>query len=239
MDCNAARLLWPFALSSADLPADDRAEFEQHLMTCPSCAAQFRAEQAFDLRIGKSMRAVPVPSDLRSMIDDRVRVERRKALRIRVIQVSAAAACLLLVLTVVGWWSGRKITVSVESLTRQEDTYFVGMVEPGGVEAYFRAHGMNVVPPPGFDPALIAGYDTVLVDGHRAARLDFFRAQEARAKVYVLPKKHFRIEKAAGTFATGSQCSVEIVESGNLIYVIVYQGDATRKQFLNRSQQVG
>jgi hypothetical protein len=52
-------------------------------------------------------------------------------------------------------------------------------------------------------------------------------------------KTEFKLKKGSELAAPGSRCSVEVIESADLVYVVVYQGDATRQHFRGRNVVVG
>jgi hypothetical protein len=240
MDCRTARTLLPYTALPGELGDDERAEFDAHVVGCSSCTAAAGAERSFDEAIGRAIRAVPVPPGLRGDIATRLAVDRGHVWRRQMVRATAAAAALLVVTLGLGWWASQKSEVSSADLARQMDDelQFVVNGRPDGVEEYFRSQGMKVKLPPDFDPALLTNVDFVEFHGHRAARLDY-QHNEFRARVYVLSKRQYKVKKGGGSAVPGSNCSVEIVELGDLIYVIVYQFDAKRDNFLNRNQQVG
>ncbi len=240
MDCRTARTLLPYAALADELGGDERADFDAHVAGCSSCAGAAGAERSFDEAIGRAVRAVPVPPGLRGEIATRLAVDRGHVWRRQIVRASAAAAALLLVTLALAWYSSRKTEISSADLVQKMDQelQFVVNVRPDGVEEYFGGQGMRVKLPPDFDPALLTNVDIVEFNGHRAARLDY-QHNEFRARVYVLSKRQCKVKKDGGLAVPGSNCSVEIVELGDLIYVIVYQFDAKRENFLNRNQQVG
>ena len=69
MDCRAAlEILDVVRPDSADRTEPEVASAAAHAEDCPRCEERFRSRQEFDRRIGRQMRAVPVPSDLRSRL---------------------------------------------------------------------------------------------------------------------------------------------------------------------------
>jgi len=102
MDCNTARLLCTFARPrNPELAADEAAALARHLAECPECQALQTAERAFDDRVGRAVRAVPVPANLQARILQRLGEQRRQVLRRRVVRCGAGLAAA--VLLIVGW----------------------------------------------------------------------------------------------------------------------------------------
>jgi hypothetical protein len=97
MDCNLARQLVPFARpGSADLEAGDRADLDQHLAGCPTCASSAAGELAFDAGLARAMRAVPVPDALHARLNTQLLAARMAFYR-RLAVRGLLAACLVVV----------------------------------------------------------------------------------------------------------------------------------------------
>jgi hypothetical protein len=230
MDCRTARLLLPYAARPAELGPEDTAELNAHLASCPQCAAQARAERSFDAAVGQAMTAVAVPLDLKAQIDARLARARGPRWRRSLAQLSAAAAALLLVASLI-WLGTYKTPVQAEYIAVNWDNYVSDLRDPDRVKDYFRQQGMVVEIPDDFDWDALYWRDVTDFKGHQVARLDFQRG-EAKAHIFVLPKSHFRIEKGAPTKYESSRCTVELIDwSKDVIVLIVYQSGATRQNF--------
>lgn len=99
MDCRTARLLATFAGPHAtELEGADTEALAAHFADCPECATLQQAEHKTDERLGRAMRAVPVPPGLRDRLlvglaTERSAWQRRKLLRATVgIAVAIALA---------------------------------------------------------------------------------------------------------------------------------------------------
>jgi hypothetical protein len=240
MDCRTVRTLLPYAALPHELGSEERAEFDAHVGSCARCAAIVSAERSFDEAIASAIRDLPTPAGLKNQISARLAIQQGHVFRRQMLKATAAAAALLIVTLTLGWWASLKSEVSADDLARLKDgeLQFVVDFRSDDIEGYFRQQGLRVQLYPDFDPAYLVNFDIVEFKGHRAARLDY-QHNDARARVYVLSKRQFRMNKEGGSAVSGSNCSVEIVDMPNLIYVIVYQFDAKRENFLNRNQQVG
>src|SRR4051794_39308076 len=103
MDCSNARLLLRF--SRRDLTPGDVSSLDAHLAGCAECSACAQAERAFDLKVGRAMKEVPVPDGLRQRLLEKLATERENRRRwfTRSLRLGAVAAALLLAL--LGAWA--------------------------------------------------------------------------------------------------------------------------------------
>lgn len=87
----------PFARAgAAELDDDVRAALEGHVAACADCGPFARAEADADATIGRAVRSVPVPTDLRARIDRTLEAARYSWWRVRIL--GAAAACVAVTL---------------------------------------------------------------------------------------------------------------------------------------------
>src|SRR5258708_5193224 len=150
MDCRTARLLLPYAARPAELGPEDTAELDAHLAACPQCGALARAERSFDAAVGRAMNAVAVPAGLKGQIEARLARARGPVWRKPLMQVSAAAAALALVVSLV-WLGTYKTPVQAEYVADSFDDYYVSLLNPDMVKDYFRQQGMSAEIPDDFD----------------------------------------------------------------------------------------
>lgn len=233
MDCVTARLLMPFANRPGELPAEDAERLRQHLDACPGCRQLMERERSFDAAISRAMVQVEVPAGLRERIGVGLAQQRGRVIQRRTVQIAALAAMLLLALG--SWWAwGSRIVIHPEQLVQSEDEHFV-VAFNGNVEAaeqWFRSHGLKTKLPPELNYALLTNLEVVSFRGHDAARLDFENAG-SRMKIYVLPRRHFRLARNAVDEAVGSHATIEVVEaSDEFLFVYVYFNGANRAMFL-------
>src|SRR5579864_8425046 len=77
MDCKTARLLLDFARPQAvELETRDADELASHLDQCPDCGPAAHAERRLDECLGRSMRQIEVPANLRPNVLTRLHAER-------------------------------------------------------------------------------------------------------------------------------------------------------------------
>jgi len=110
MDCKTAQIMLHYARPhTADLAEDDVRALEDHLMQCPDCDAQAKAERRVEEHFAHAMKAVEVPDRFRDHLLARLDAERsdwyRKWMKRAVRYGSAIAACLVLVLGGAYGWS--------------------------------------------------------------------------------------------------------------------------------------
>jgi len=228
----------PFTGSKAELQPEDREQLEDHLSRCAECGELARADRMFHSRVAKAMLAVTVPSGLREQINTRLAIDRSRVWRKQILKTSAVAAAIL-VLTVgaVAWWEGRRTTVDPQQIANLQDERIAA--SPEMVESYFRSKHVPVMMPPGFDPNFLKDRELVEFQGHTVPQLIYQRA-EGMAKVYVLKKSHFNVDKEALRQPfMASKCTVEVIDSQEFLFVVVYVGDVQRQHFQNRNQVIG
>jgi len=204
MDCRTARTLLDLARPSrAELDVGETEALDRHLNTCTDCDAMFRQEQTLDDHIGRAVRDVPVPADLRQRVLDRLAADHKTLWRQRALRVGtlAAAAAVLLVIGRAAYvkfvepplwpWDVEVERVDVWS---QHPT-------PERVEDWFRAnHAISLTAPRTFDGQvinydLLAFYGLVKGQGGRTAPMLVFVNGSHRARVYLLPADTFDLAK--------------------------------------------
>jgi hypothetical protein len=227
----------PFARPPAELPAEERAVVERHLAECPLCRDAARREQQFDAAVSRAMRSVEVPAGLREQIGTGLAQQRGRTLQRRTLAVVALAASVLVALSFpLGWWSSHK-TIDLDQIITDEDTRFV--ISHGTsremVEQYFKGRGVRAEYPTDFDYRMLTNIDVVNLNGIDVAMLEFTNGPNNRARIYILPRRDFRVAKNAPEALVGSNATVEVVEfSRDYYFVIVYFGEAKREHFVSR-----
>src|SRR5262245_18752627 len=97
MDCKTARLLLHFDRpGTPDLAGADADDLRRHLAECPECRPAADAERRADVKIGRAVRDVPVPEDLRARLVSRLKKDRSAWYRRRVVWPVGVAAAVLL-----------------------------------------------------------------------------------------------------------------------------------------------
>ncbi len=232
MECKTARLLMPYVHCPSELPADEFEAIEQHLTVCSQCRALSASERAFDRAVSKAMNDIMAPSELRDAISIRLAQENARVWRRRLAQVASLAILLLMIATVgFGYWRSR-IEFTPEQFAQSEDEQsWQHSLE--SAEEFFKVRNLRTDIPRDFDYRLLQSLDVVEMRGKPVARLDFARDGK-RAKVYVLPKRDFKLRKGAGLVAAGSSVTVEVVDarSADFVFVIVYSGGANHQDFV-------
>src|SRR6516165_7065462 len=149
MDCRTARLLLDYARPHrTELPADEAAPLEAHLASCPDCETLARCERQADDRLGKAMRDVPMPDDLRQRIFERLQTERVKRQRRWLAWGARAAAVAAIVLVGAWWWIHTQPAPKpqLDPVAMQEERR--ASKDREQIEAYFREeYGVTTVAP--------------------------------------------------------------------------------------------
>lgn len=230
MDCKTARLLLDVAHPrAAELAREEAALLESHLADCAECGPFAREELRLDAHLGAAVRAVPVPPGLRERLHDRLKAERAtrtRRLRLRYSGALAAAAVLLLAVSV--FWLTRPLPVLSLAAIHGEPA----LRGADDVERYFADLGVRAPAPPHFNYGLLAAWHLVEFQGQpRVPHLLFLRDGEI-AEVYILSARHF--DRAAtlqqGRVDSGGY-TVEVVEhpqDAQVFYLIKYKGPLQR-----------
>jgi hypothetical protein len=206
MECNHARLLLNFAQPLAlELEESEAEALANHLATCPACAALDRGLSQLDQQIGRAMRDVPLPVDLKERLTARLTQERR---RFYLRSGLAVAAALLLALGG-GWmlWP-RAVVVDLDAVQQQAMNL---PTERSKVEQWFADRGVPMRAPGGLDYALLCHCTLADFHGKRVPLLEFRSGHES-AWVYVLDARQFdlkALESQPGQVGSGTGLIVE------------------------------
>src|ERR1051326_7189381 len=203
MDCRFAQFLIHFARPVTELPAEDRDRLAEHVASCAECRQLAEQEMAFDAARSRAMGDVEVPGGLRDRIVSRMGEQKGKAVWRRVYRYSGAAAALAaaIVLAIsfpLGWWS-KQTTISAPQLITEWEypQQFVVLHSADRAQSFFSDQGLRTEIPNDFDFAFLRNMEVVTYHGHNVAQLDFANGQ-FRARIVVLPKKHFKFDAQSG-----------------------------------------
>jgi hypothetical protein len=233
MNCQTIRLLLPFLTRQNELGAEDWLAIDNHLATCDTCRALVEDERAFDRAIGQAMHTVTIPVNLREAINRRLEQEPSRNWRFRVPPWAAVAATFLLIALLTWRWYATRPLIDPTQWAEWEDQQFVLTYNGSrdSVIEFFQSRGLKTFVPADFDYTLLTRLDVIDIEGTPVATLAFQKGDH-RAKVYVIPRRHFRVPNLPVSPATGSHCTVELVEvSRDYVLLIVYFGEANRQFF--------
>lgn len=191
MDCHDVRVLLALQRREGAIDPTERAALQQHLYACPDCAALSHSEQVIDAALGSAMRAVAVPTGLRTRVLTRLAVTRPR----RWPKVAAVAAAVVLLALGVGttWWAMRAKTAMSWTIV---DTELVGRhgAEPDAVEHWYADHGIEMATWRQLDHRYLWSFDIVEFRGRRVPKLIFYKDDQgpsAIAEVLVLSTRQF------------------------------------------------
>jgi hypothetical protein len=191
MDCRTARFLLDYARPLApDLDPGETEHLQEHLVDCPDCRSLAQSERQVDDQLGRAMRAVVVPEDLRARLLVKLHRERyawyrRRFVTPAVLTATAAAVLLAIWIGLGGHKNLPQPNLDFHALTWQM------RAQPDQVEKWFwETHKVKTTPPPQFDYNNL--YRFVLADfqGQQVPLLFFIRG-EFSAQVYILSDKQF------------------------------------------------
>ena len=222
MQCHEVRLLLAFTERPCEsVDAAEREAVAQHLKGCPDCTAYAQVERALDAALGRVMRDVPAPADLKPKVLKRLAAS-RGGLSWKWPAGAAAAAALL----AIGLYSYFLWPLPV--VTGDDVRTFVVQEEWNAERArqVLAEHGIVVNLPRDIDGRFLRTVEIVDFKGRRVAKLGYLvRAEEGStsAIVLVLPHHQFRIGNIADTTIPGWELKID--RQDDCSYLIFFQGD--------------
>lgn len=233
MNCETARMLLTFfGTRGSELAPEDAAALDTHVAACPGCAARLRDEQAFDGRVGRAMRAVAVPADLRGKIADSLAVERGAWFRGRAAALAGVAAALILGF---GGYVAYEIqhapALTADGVVEHEDQQ---VNDPAGrISRVLSEHGLRYNPQRAFDLRQLDTVSTERLMGRAVPMLHFRNLRKnTYANVYVVSDRTFNwkaLDPADATFRSEYGHQVTVIPDavrGDVGYIVVYTGDS-------------
>ncbi len=233
MDCRTARLLLDFARPEArELEAEEAAELERHLDHCPDCHSQAHNERQLDDRLGKAMRQVEIPVDLREKVLARLESARGDWHRQRFAHIArwSVAAAALLMLSWSSWYWVREHFIAPIDTQRVADAASSDATEDprARTERALKELGVHTPLSPYLDYSLLACPPALAeLPGHPGRKVPMlvFARNGRLARVYLIAEK--AIPKNAQEFAGGGSFKAELLPSEGEPYrfLVVHDGD--------------
>jgi hypothetical protein len=232
MDCKTAQLLLDYARpNSSELDATEARALENHLSACADCEPLARAERRADEVIGKAMRQVEVPDQLRarvlSRLEERQGEHRRRRIASSLRYVGAAAAVLLVALGLWRWYTAPP-AFPVEQMVKQSQDWAISPPDRQAVEAAFKSQGVAITAPD-YNYNHFTWMVLANVEGRPTPLLLFNnRAASQQALVYIVPDSQFDLNALPatpeGNDGYGYKCHID-PEGRHSRYVIYYTGE--------------
>lgn len=231
MDCKTARLLDELRGNrESELPPEDNVELDEHLHSCSDCHRLVSTERRIDAHISRAMKAVLVPSGLKSRILDQLATERGAWYRRRIFAVTAAAAAVILAVGLFAWQPHSKAKVDINELVLKEDRY---VEDPNGaVHPWLEAQGIQYHPPVPFDPRLLAFHSMTTIQGKQVPMLYYRGERNVFAKVYILKEADFDFgslpQTYSGSSVYGNQVTIlrDTEQPNKFAYIVLFTGDS-------------
>jgi len=241
MDCKTARLLLEYARpAAAELDAAETQALEEHLAGCEGCDQLARAERRADEAVGKAMRRVDVPDQLRQRITARLREGRgdvrRRRIAFGVGAAAALAAALLLALGAWHWFFPRP-AFPTERLVLDANNSVISTPDSGRVEAALRGQGVRMDVPTDLNYSHLRWLFLTNIEGRPTPLLIFNNAPEGgrgaqHALVFLLTDRQFDLTDLRDPRLTNAyeyKCATRVAvndRTGERTgYVIYYTGD--------------
>lgn len=241
MDCRDAQFYLRMRRHAADeLGPDVTAPLNEHLATCPGCAADARAVESFDRAVATAMVNVPVPAGLRAKIGAHVASKQGAILRRKVYQGAGLVTAALLLLGIgYGIVSNTRPKLNVEGLVERNGE--VAADARDSTERWLAAQKLPARLPLPFD------YDLLTYRGHedvqgRDVPVVVFRSRHGSgfAKVYIFPPNSgFNLKGIQETNNSHARAEILVKQEtrGNFTYVFVHTGGPNGLEFFLRNDR--
>ena len=234
MDCKTARLLLDYARpNNRELDAVETRALEDHLGSCDDCGPLARGERRADEVIGRAMRQVDVPDQLRGRILARLKDaqgEQRRRWVVYSLRTAVAAAAALLIAFGLWHWYAVRPAFPVERLLEKAN---IAPPSREDVEQALRSQG--VAGAPDLNYSQLRWLFLTNVDGRPTPMLVFNnRGDDGRgprqALVFVVPDTQFDVNALPGNLQTDAvyeyKCKVSPPQGGaHFGYVVYYTGN--------------
>jgi anti-sigma factor RsiW len=223
---------------ASELPAEDAADLDLHLQSCPTCQRLVEIERKLDAPIAKAMRAVPVPLGLKSRILDQLATQRGAMHRRRFFYAAAAAACVVAAVGLLVWKPYSRAAFDLNEIVLNADR---SVENPNSqVDSWLSAKGIVYQPPVAFDPHLLAFYGMTTIQGRQVPTLCYRSERNDFAQVYIIREADFDLSNLPESYNGGSspyghQLMVFRDKQNKQAYVVLFKGDSL-DPFLIHSQ---
>lgn len=235
MDCKNAELLLLFHRPDRphDLVVEESRALQDHLATCPSCAAQFSQQSAQDRAIGAVMRSVAAPAGFNAKLKERATADLKAAGRRTLTKYALAATLLLATYGLYAYVS--RPYLNVDRLSEIEDSLWQAPQQ--STSDWLAENGLSSSMPAEYELnlATFCGRRNLLGIPTLAVRLD--ATTRNRAWVYFVRSRDFNLSKLDSGQATsnvavrvhsepGSKWTVVVVYTGNNLSAFLNNGGA-------------
>ena len=243
MDCRDAQFYLRMRRHAADeLGPDVTAPLDNHLSTCPACAADARATASFDRAVSRAMVGVPVPAGLRAKLVTHVASRQGEILRRKVYQTAAAVTAALLVVGIVaGIVSNTRPGLNVSDLVERNGEVYAHPQE--STEKWLAEQKLPGRLPLPFDYRLLTYRGHEEVQGRNVPVIVFHSRQGSGfAKVYVFPHDgtfDLKSVREANNSHARAEVLVKQETRGTVTYVFVHTGGPSGLEFFLRTDGGG
>jgi hypothetical protein len=232
MDCKTARTLLDFVRpTKCELEAEETGALESYLDQCADCHTLARGERQFDQWLGKAMRQVDVPSNLRGQLVARLEAERIDWYRQRFAHQArlavAAAAVILLGWAGWHWLHERAMTPVAPEQVAEAKNNEAGRDPRVRAEEALKRLGVETPLSPHLNYNLLISDPTLAeLPGYlgRKVPLLLFERGGRRAWVYLVPEK---LIQDGPMFAGGGTFKAELLpaEGEPYRFLVLHDGD--------------
>lgn len=209
---------------------------KEHLAGCTQCQQYQKADQRFDDAVHAMMQAMVVPADLESRIQWRLRQERRRQQRSRVLYWSMSAAALFFFVVSINWYYQRPydLTRLHETITGMESRRAISTYDlshgkqPSDLQQWLNRQGIAVSLPARLKLQHLTAAYIVEAGGRKVPVLEL-RAGSATSKICLLHRRYFDEHVQQQMRDQGLLSSYVITDhdqSESLGWMIVEQGSA-------------
>lgn len=232
MECHDIQQLLAFVNRKCEeLDAPERAALREHLEKCPDCTAISHAERHADETLGRVLRDVLAPADLKQKVMKRLAAERGVAQWHALKRVAPAAAAVLLCVIFGGtaWhlWPLPDVSVNdAVEFARHDDALVEKQWSEEQARNFLADRGLRVQLPDEFDFRFLRQVEVAEFKNRRVAKLSFLtelqNGQTAKADVLILPHRQFRVDKLP-VQDVNDATNLRFLHRDDFTYVIFYR----------------
>jgi hypothetical protein len=223
MTCRDAQFYLRLRRESADELGETAADLDRHLVACPDCAGEARAESSFDRALGTAMRAVVVPAALRGQLLANLTATRTTLVRQKSVRSVALAASLFLTVGLAfGAFSASRPKLDPMGIVFDTDERLQNPEE--ATRRWLAEQKLPTTLPKPFNFDLYATHGKETVQG-RDVPMVMFREPSGPgfAKVYLF-RTGGRFDLKGVQEAQASHSRAMVIETTAVVYVIVFTG---------------
>jgi hypothetical protein len=232
MDCRTARNLMLYSrVGASELDVPEQQLLDAHLAGCPECDAALRCERHVDAHLGKVMREVPIPANLRKRLLTQLAQNREEWYRrwlARGMRVAAVAAAFLIGVVAFAHWRMQTLpVVNQEEVVEFADRPNYNPLSREEATQWFDKNGEKVILPDRFNYLYSTDCGFSDFKGRKTPVL-YFNGHGTSAHVYIISSEHFNlnaVDEGVKRDDDNYRFKIEIWKENGFLYIVRYTGE--------------